>query len=87
MKMVEVQAGLGMGAKKFSVVWVFEKPEGLHQFINSGFELGAQTSAAAKAGDKGGSLAGAMSVSPGVWLYQLVDKGLAMELTAKGTKY
>lgn len=30
---------------------------------------------------------GAMSVSPGVWLYQMTDKGLALELTAKGTKY
>ena len=34
-----------------------------------------------------GSQAGALSVSPGVWLYQLTDKGLALELTAKGTKY
>jgi hypothetical protein len=28
-----------------------------------------------------------MSVAPGVWLYQLTDTGLALELTAKGTKY
>lgn len=27
------------------------------------------------------------SVSPGVWLYQLAGDGLALELTAKGTKY
>ena len=25
MKMVEIQAGLGMGIKKFRLVWVFEK--------------------------------------------------------------
>ena len=31
--------------------------------------------------------AGALSVSPGIWLYQLTDDGLALELTAKGTKY
>ena len=24
---------------------------------------------------------------PGVWMYQLTDKGLALELTGKGTKY
>lgn len=30
---------------------------------------------------------GAMPVSPGVWLYQLTDDGLALELTVKGTKY
>jgi len=32
-------------------------------------------------------MAGAMSVSPGVWMYQITDDGLALELTAKGTKY
>jgi hypothetical protein len=32
-------------------------------------------------------LQGALSVSPGVWMYQLTDKGLALEATAKGTKY
>ena len=36
---------------------------------------------------QGGAFAGAMSVSPGIWLYQLTDDGLALELTAKGTKY
>ena len=30
---------------------------------------------------------GALSVSPGVWIYQLTDKGLAVEATVKGTKY
>ena len=29
----------------------------------------------------------AIAVAPGVWLYQLTDKGVALELTAKGTKY
>ena len=87
MKMLEIQAGLGFGAKKFSLVWVFETPEALNSFVNSGWELGAQTSAAATTGDKGGSLQGAVPVGQGVWLYQLTDKGLALELTAKGTKY
>ena len=87
MKMVELQAGLGFGVKKFRVVWVFEGQQELDNFINSGWELGGQTSIAAKAGDKGGSFAGAMSVKPGVWLYQLTDTGLALELTGKGTKY
>jgi lipid-binding SYLF domain-containing protein len=87
MKMVEVQAGLGIGVKKFSLVWVFQTREALSQFVDAGWELGAQTSAAATVNDQGGSLTGAMSPSPGVWLYQLVDDGLALELTAKGTKY
>ena len=87
MKMVEVQAGLGFGVKKFSLIWVFETPETLGTFINSGWELGGQANASAKAGEKGAALAGALSISPNVWLYQLTNTGLALELTAKGTKY
>ncbi len=87
MKMIELQAGLGMGIKKFRLVWVFENSKDLDNFINSGWELGAQTTVAATAGGKGEAFAGAISISPGVWLYQLTDDGLALELTAKGTKY
>ena len=87
MKMREIQAGLGMGAKKFSTIFVFETKDALQRFINSGWEFGGQTTAAAKTGDGGGSLQGAASVSPGVWMYQLTDKGVALELTGKGTKY
>ena len=87
MKMAEVQAGLGMGVKKFRLVWVFENQKDLDAFINSGWELGGQTTAAAQASGQGAAFAGAMSVAPGIWLYQLTDDGLALELTAKGTKY
>jgi lipid-binding SYLF domain-containing protein len=87
MKMAEVQAGLGFGAKKFRLVWVFENDGALNNFVNSGMEFGAQATAAAKAGGKGDSYQGAMPVSPGVWLYQLTDTGLALEATVKGTKY
>jgi len=87
MKMVEVQAGLGMGVKKFRVVFVFDTQKALNDFVNSGWEFGGQTTAAAKAGDQGAALTGAVSVAPGVWMYQLTDTGLAAEITGKGTKY
>jgi lipid-binding SYLF domain-containing protein len=87
MKMREIQAGLGMGVKKFSTIFVFETKAALEKFINSGWEFGGQTTAAAKTKEGGGSLQGATSVSEGVWMYQLTDKGLALELTGKGTKY
>ena len=87
MKMAEVQAGLGVGVKKFRLVWVFETEAALSQFVNSGWEVGGQATAAAKAGEKGAAFQGAVAIAPGVWLYQLTDTGLALELTAKGTKY
>jgi len=87
MRMVEVQAGLGLGVKKFRLVWLFENQGVLNHFIDSGWEFGGQATAAAKLSDQGGAFAGAMSISPGIWLYQLTDDGLALELTVKGTKY
>jgi len=87
MKMLQVQAGLGMGVKKFRVVFVFDNEKALDSFVNSGWQMGGQSTAAAKTGDKGGSMAGAASVSEGVWMYQLTDKGLAAEISATGTKY
>lgn len=87
MRMAEVQAGLGIGVKKFKLVWVFENEKALNTFVNSGWTLGGQATASAKAGGRGASYQGAMSVSPGVWLYQLSGDSLALELTAKGTKY
>ncbi|MBK7977597.1 MAG: hypothetical protein IPK07_31540 [Deltaproteobacteria bacterium] len=87
MKMIEAQAGLGLGIKKFRLVWIFETKDALDRFVDAGWELGGQFGAGAKMGDQGLAAAGAVSVSPGVWLYQLTDDGIAAEITAKGTKY
>lgn len=81
MKMAEVQAGLGLRAKKYRQVWVFENRSDLERFINSGWELGAQTTLSAKLSGQGGTLfTGAMSIRPGVWLYQMSDDGLAVDV-------
>lgn len=87
MRMGELQAGLGLGVKQFLLVFVFENEPALTIFVNQGWEFGGQATAAATTGTKGNSMAGALAVSPGVWLYQITDKGLALEMTAKGTKY
>jgi lipid-binding SYLF domain-containing protein len=87
MKMLELQAGLGMGVKKFSVIFVFDNEKAFDSFVNSGWQFGGQATAAVKNGDKGAAMEGAASVSDGVWMYQLTDKGLALEITAKSTKY
>jgi lipid-binding SYLF domain-containing protein len=87
MKMIELQAGLGMGVKKFRVVFVFDNEKVFDSFVNSGWQFGGQATAAATTGTNGGAMAGAASVSDGVWMYQLTDKGVALEITGKSTKY
>ena len=87
MGMAEVQVGLGFGIKEFSVVFVFETEDAFNTFVNTGWEFGGQATAAATDEVSGGALAGAASISPGVWMYQITKKGLALEVTVKGTRY
>lgn len=87
MRMAEVQAGLGFGIKKFRLVWVFQTQQAFDDFVDNGYQLGAHAALSAQAAGVGGGLAGAVSVSPGVWIYQLTDDGVAAELTVKGTRY
>lgn len=87
MKMISGGVGIGLGVKDFRGVFVFSSHEGLKSFINSGWEASAQADAAAKAGEKGGAAAGAITVAPGVDLYQLTENGLALQATIQGTKY
>jgi lipid-binding SYLF domain-containing protein len=87
MKMIEVQAGLGMGVDKYRVVFVFDSERAFNDFVDKGWEFGGQSTVAVKSAEQGGAMAGAVAVSDGVWMYQLTEKGLALEISATGTKY
>src|SRR5687767_14552841 len=87
MRFVEAQAGLGLGIKKFDIVFVFGNDAAMNGFINSGWEYGGQATAAAKLGASGKAYEGAVSVSPGVWMYQNTESGLSLEMTVKGSKF
>ena len=87
MKMVALQAGLGFGIKKFRNIFVFQTQKAMDSFVNSGWQFGGQSTAAAKTASGGGAMAGAAQVDDGVWLYQITDKGLEASVTATGAKY
>lgn len=87
MKMLQLQGGLGFGISRNSVIFVFQTDQALQNFIDQGWEFSGQGSLAAAASDEGGSLAGAVSVSPGIYIYQITDAGLAATLTVAGTKF
>jgi lipid-binding SYLF domain-containing protein len=87
MKMVSGGLGIGLGVKDFRGVFVFSNGKAFRQFVESGWEASAQADAAAKSGEKGGAAAGAITVAPGVDLYQLTETGLALQATIQGTKY
>ena len=87
MRMVQVQGGLGFGASKDRVIWVFETQKALTDFVNSGWDFGGKAQVAAMVQDTGGMFSGAISIAPGVYLYRLTETGLSAELTVSGTKY
>jgi lipid-binding SYLF domain-containing protein len=87
MMMAMLQAGYGVGITKSHLVWVFEREGDLRDFINNGVVLGADINLQANAGTAGALYDGAAEISPGVWLYQITDAGLALDLTVEGTKY
>lgn len=87
MDMLELQAGLGLGVTSFQMIYVFQTQQAMDDFVNSGWTFGGQASAAAKYENQGDSYQGAQLVAPGILAYQLIDSGLAVDITAKGTKY
>ena len=87
MKMISVGAGIGIGVKKYNVVFVFENDAAMAKFIDSGWAGETQADAAAKTSTSGGAFAGGTMVADGVWVYQITEKGVALQLTLQGTKY
>jgi len=87
MKMIELQPGFGFGAEKFRVVFIFENQEAFNKFVTSGWEFGANAMAAAKSSTQGGGGQMGASVSPGVTMYQLTEKGIIVGISITGAKY
>ena len=87
MKMGSAGLGLGLGVKDFRVVFVFEGKEQLREFVEQGWDFGGQADAAAKSNEKGGAVATAGNIAPGVEVYQITKNGLALQATLQGTKY
>jgi lipid-binding SYLF domain-containing protein len=87
MKMLEVQGGLGFGVDKNQLIFVFTTEPAFTNFINQGWEFGGQAGLSAIAGGEGEMFNGAVSISPGVYLYQITETGLSATLTISGTRF
>ncbi len=87
MKMVKVQAGLGFGASKDKYIFVFENESALRSFVTQGWDFSGNANLSAMVSQQGGTFTGAVSVSPGIYMYQLTDTGLSASVTVAGTKF
>jgi lipid-binding SYLF domain-containing protein len=87
MKMIELQPGYGFGIENFRIVFVFDTLEAFNNFVNSGWEFGANAMAAAQSSTGGGGGTSAVTVSPGVTMYQLTEEGAIAGVSLTGAKY
>ncbi len=86
-KMISYGVGAGIGFKKYYAVFLFEDKQAFDYFLEVGWSADGQADATADTGEEGGSAAVGMNVSRGVTLYQIADKGLALQATVQGVKY
>lgn len=79
--------GLGIGAKDYSELMIFNSPDALYSFTTGNWEWGGQATATAKAGEIGAGLEVAENVGQAIDVYTLTESGLSAELMATGTRY
>jgi lipid-binding SYLF domain-containing protein len=83
MKMGTVGVGLGLGGKKYQVVFLFQDERTFSGFVDKGWQ--ADASASAVAGTEGAEAQ--TGFVNGMAVYQLTDKGLMAQADIAGTKY
>jgi len=87
MKMMEFQPGMGLGASKFRLVFLFDTEEAYHKFVSTEWELGANAMATAKTQNTGGGLEGATQCAKGVKMYQLDESGLIVGVSLTAARF
>lgn len=91
MNMLSAGGGVGLGVKKFSAVFIFHSRDAFDQFVEKGWNFSGQADAAATTDSENKEQAGSMEATIGlneaVTVYQMTDKGLALQITLQGTKY
>jgi lipid-binding SYLF domain-containing protein len=91
MNMFSAGVGIGLGVKTFRGVFIFHTRQGFDKFVEKGWDFSGQADAAATtdAADEAelGAADSVASLVDGVTVYQLTDKGLALQVTLQGTKY
>ncbi len=87
MRMEEMGAGIGFGVKEYDLIFIFGTEEAWNSFTSGTTKFSGNAAASATDGVNGDSLEGAVLAGDNIWVYQLTTKGLALELSIKGTKF
>jgi lipid-binding SYLF domain-containing protein len=83
MKMGTAGVGLGLGAQKYQVIFLFQDEKTFRNFVDKGWQADATAQATAGTAGAGGQT----GFVNGVAIYQITDKGLMASADIAGTKY
>jgi lipid-binding SYLF domain-containing protein len=87
MSMTRARTGPGVGYKSFRQVLVFNSRALFDRFRSVGVDLSTVNVATVKVGSKGASIDGAVSLNPGLSVYQMTDRGLLLQANWGGVAY
>jgi len=87
MNAIRAGTGPGVGYKSVRGVLVFDNKMVFDQFTTVGLQLNASADAVMKVAGKGASTGTAVSLVPGVSLYQLIDTGLVVQANWGATEF
>jgi lipid-binding SYLF domain-containing protein len=80
--------GLGLGAKEYRLLLIFNTEASFQKFLQGGWSFGAEADATAKADEDGGSAdAAGRAMGKEVESYQLTDAGAILAATLQGGKF
>ena len=87
MRMTEVKAGLGLGVKGSTYVFIFRKPSTYQNFIAGGWEFGATAEAGAETDAEGGTVSANVKYDADPVVYLVDNNGVTLAANLTGTKY
>ena len=86
MRMKEMGVGLGLGVKEYDLIFVIGTETAWNSFVSGDIKFATSAEAAASDGVTGDSVEGASLAAKGIWVYQITEKGVALDASIKGTK-
>ena len=87
MKMKSEPGRAGSAVEDCRIVFIFEDRRALARFLDSGWTGSDWHDTPPDLGSKGGEYDGAFRVDRDMWVYQMVERGLAFQLILAGTSY
>ena len=87
MNMASGGMGMGLGAKEYYSVFIFENEKVFNDFVDDGWEINSEADLSFTNNDSGEKLNESYSVAKGVKLYKVTKSGAILQMNMHGSKY